>query len=203
MIEKIEAFFREKRWKNMKKADWAAIALLGVLLLIIAIPTSPDKTDNTGGKTEEKAVDTADYSSATDNKDANEYAACLEKKLENILGKMEGAGKVKVMITLSDSGEKLVEKDENNKKSNITETDADGGNRKTAEQETENTTVYVENGNESYPYVGKEVMPTIEGVVVVCEGGGNSKVVSDISDTVMALFRVEAHKIKVVKMSAD
>ena len=202
MIEKIEAFFREKRWKNMKKADWEAIALLGVLLLIIAIPASPDKTDNIAGKTEE-AVDGAENSSGTDNKDMKEYAAYLEKKLENILGKMEGAGKVKVMITLSDSGEKLVEKDENNKKSSVTETDSDGGNRKTTEQQTENTTVYVENGNGSYPYVGKEVMPTIEGVVVVCEGGGNSKVVSDISDTVMALFKVEAHKIKVVKMSAD
>ena len=38
-------------------------------------------------------------------------------------------------------------------------------------------------------------------------GGGRGRddprVISDISDTVMALFRVEAHKIKVVKMSSS
>jgi stage III sporulation protein AG len=35
----------------------------------------------------------------------------------------------------------------------------------------------------------------------VAEGGGNAVIVSDISEAVMALFGIEAHKIKVVKMS--
>lgn len=38
-------------------------------------------------------------------------------------------------------------------------------------------------------------------MVVVAEGGDNPTVISNISDMVMALFRVEAHKIKVVKMN--
>ena len=63
--------------------------------------------------------------------------------------------------------------------------------------------VYVENGSEKHPYVTKEVLPKVEGVLVVAEGGDDPRVISDISDTVMALFRVEAHKIKVVKMSSS
>ena len=61
----------------------------------------------------------------------------------------------------------------------------------------------VENGSEKQPYVTKEVLPKVEGVLVVAEGGDDPRVISDISDTVMALFRVEAHKIKVVKMSSS
>ena len=49
--------------------------------------------------------------------------------------------------------------------------------------------------------MGKEKLPTIEGIVVVAEGGGNATVVSQISKAAMALFPIEAHKIIVVKMS--
>ena len=119
-----------------------------------------------------------------------------------MLGQMEGVGETEVMITLSDSGETIVEKDQKEQRNRIEESDAGGGTRTTTDQETEETTVYVENGNEKHPYVTKEVLPKVEGVLVVAEGGDDPRVISDISDTVMALFRVEAHKIKVVKMSS-
>ena len=45
-------------------------------------------------------------------------------------------------------------------------------------------------------------MPSIEGIVVVAEGGGNATVAANISNAAMALFPVEAHKIIVVKMSS-
>ena len=128
--------------------------------------------------------------------------ASLERKLKQVLGQMDGAGKVEVMITLADSGETIVEKDHKEQENHIEESDTGGGTRSTTERETENVTVYVENGSETYPYVTKEVLPKVEGVFVVAEGGDDPKVISDISDTVMALFRVEAHKIKVVKMSS-
>lgn len=54
--------------------------LIGVLLLIVAIPT---------GKTGEK----------------ENYSTDMEKRLESILGDMEGVGTVKVMITTKDMGE--------------------------------------------------------------------------------------------------
>jgi len=46
-------------------------------------------------------------------------------------------------------------------------------------------------------------MPKIEGVVVVAQGGGNAKTVTEISNAVMSLFPVEAHKVVVVKMSVQ
>ena len=40
----------------------------------------------------------------------------------------------------------------------------------------------------------------VTGVLIAAEGAGNSVVVQNIQQAVMALFQVEAHKIKVMKM---
>ncbi len=49
--------------------------------------------------------------------------------------------------------------------------------------------------------MSKEMTPKVEGVLVVAEGGENAKTAKNISDAVLALFPVEVHKIKVVKMN--
>ena len=183
------------RLRQLKKSDWIAIALTGVLILIIAMPLSPKQSDSESTAGQETAATVLDSGSTQGSQ--NVYAAAMEKR------QMEGVGETEVMITLSDSGETIVEKDQKEQTNRIEESDAGGGTRTTTEQETEETTVYVENGSEKQPYVTKEVLPKVEGVLVVAEGGDDPRVISDISDTVMALFRVEAHKIKVVKMSSS
>ena len=42
-LKKMQDFFKEKKWKELKKTDWIALALAGVLLLIIAIPMEDEK----------------------------------------------------------------------------------------------------------------------------------------------------------------
>ena len=189
------------RLRQLKKSDWIAIALTGVLILIIAMPLSPKQSDSESTAGQETAATVLDSGSTQGSQ--NVYAAAMEKRLKHVLGQMEGVGETEVMITLSDSGETIVEKDQKEQTNRIEESDAGGGTRTTTEQETEETTVYVENGSEKQPYVTKEVLPKVEGVLVVAEGGDDPRVIADISDTVMALFRVEAHKIKVVKMSSS
>lgn len=196
-MEKIREFFRQKGWKRLKKSDWAAIALLGVLLLIIAMPsgskTAVNKTDN---------FETVSGTEAEETTEKEDYSAYLENKLERVLAQMEGVGRVTVMITVSDNGESVVEKDASGSSTTTTENDSSGGVRTVTEEQSSETTVYLETDGESRPYVQKEKLPSIEGVIVVAEGGGNSRIVSEISEAVEALFSVEAHKIKVVKMSS-
>ena len=55
--------------------------------------------------------------------------------------------------------------------------------------------------DETFPYVTSRQNPQIEGVLVVAQGGGNARVNSDISEAIMALFDIEAHKIKVMKLT--
>ena len=49
-------------------------------------------------------------------------------------------------------------------------------------------------------YVSKIREPSIEGVTVVAQGGGNAVIQKNITEVIQALFGIEAHKIKVVKM---
>lgn len=191
-------------WKNIKKTDWIVLGLIGVLLLVIMLPDGSTgknaKGQSNAGNTGEAAVG-EEKAGLSEKNDAEKYADYLEEKLEKVLAEMEGVGKVKVMITLSDYGEAIVEKDIVDITNTVNETDSSGGSRNSYEREIQSETVQVEKDSGTYPYVGKEILPTIEGVVVVAEGGGNATVVSQISKAAMALFPIEAHKIIVVKMS--
>ena len=211
---------RQFDWKNIKKTDWLILGLIGAIMLVIMLP---DGTGNAGGSlwgntsdsngamqsttggvasgTKGTTIGNGGTASAAGHNTAEAYAAYLEEKLEDVLGEMEGVGKVKVMITLSDYGESVVEKDTVDVTSSVNETDSNGGSRNSFEREVQSETVQIENDSGTYPYVGKEILPTIEGIVVVAEGGGNATVVSQISKAAMALFPIEAHKIIVVKMS--
>jgi len=191
-------------WTKIKKTDWIVLALIGAILLVIALPEGGNSGNMGFGKKteyEDTAGGIENVSQKKEENDAESYASYLEEKLEGVLGEMEGVGKVKVMITLSDNGQSIVEKDTVDVSNTVKETDSSGGSRDTFSREFTAETVQVENENGTYPYVGKEILPTIEGIVVVAEGGGNAMVVSQISKAAMALFPIEAHKIIVVKMS--
>ena len=64
----------------------------------------------------------------------------------------------------------------------------------------EEVTVYSDTTAGNIPYVVQEIYPEVEGVLVVAEGGGDSYVNLAITDAIQALFGIEAHKIRVVKM---
>ena len=49
----------------------------------------------------------------------------------------------------------------------------------------------------------QELEPRVEGVIVIAEGGGNAQVKQNILEAVEALFPVEAHKIKIMKMEGS
>jgi len=112
------------------------------------------------------------------------------------LSLIDGAGRVRVMLTLKDHGEKVVEKDTARRVDDRSDTDADAGAEDTSE-----STVYTKNGSAETPYVSNQLTPQVEGVLVVAQGGGNSMVKQNILQSVMALFPLEAHKITIVKMS--
>ena len=169
---------------------------MGVLLLVVAMPSGGTGVHISENKKEDTAQEKTEQKY-----EKKDYAEYLEHKLEQVLGQMEGVGKVSVMVTVADQGEDIIEKDKTEHTSTVTNTDS-GSMEMTTEKESGEETVYEESGGEKAPYVSKEILPEIEGVLVVAEGGDSPRIVSDISDAVKALFQVEAHRIKVVKMSS-
>ncbi len=208
------------------KNNLLIIVLLGVLLMVIAIPVD---TAGTGGKsasgrndnisyqtkstgTGYQAGGTAAYTAAGDGTagydetagtgymwEQEQYIKEMEAKAESLLSGVNGAGQVKVMITLRASSEQVVEKDMPVTRSQTSEQDSQGGSRMVSEFATEDATVYRKGNGYEEPYVVKTLSPSVEGVVVVAEGAGNGEVNKNLSEAVQILFGVEAHRVKVLK----
>lgn len=173
------------------------MALVGVLLLVIAMPSgSPAKI----GAVPEKNKEMREPKEEDAPMEQEDYTAYLERRLKEVLEQMEGVGEVSVMITVADHGERVVEKDRTKTSRMTEEKDSGGGVRTITENENQENSVSLENGSDTAPYISKEKMPSIEGVVIVAQGGGNPRTAADISEMVKALFAVEAHRIKIVKM---
>lgn len=210
------------------KNNLLIIVLLGVLFMVIAIPVdtagtggkstsgsnnnSSYQTKNTGmgyqaGGT---AAYTAGYGETTGGGtggstvtgyvwEQEQYIKEMEAKAESLLSGVNGAGQVKVMITLRASSEQVVEKDMPVTRSQTSEQDSKGGSRMVSEFATEDATVYRKGNGYEEPYVVKTLSPSVEGVVVVAEGAGNGEVSKNLSEAVQILFGVEAHRVKVLK----
>ena len=191
-----------KNWK-IKKDQLLIIFLAGILLLIIAMPGTRQET-----KTEKSEEEVNRYLPNADSE--KEYLSYTENHLERLLSQMEGVGDVTVMITLSESAEKVIEKDVERSSESVSEKDSQGGKRTTKNEKLGETTIYGgENGysitgsngqgDSKEPYVSKELTPRVEGVVVVASGGDNAVVRKNITESVQALFGIDTHKIRIVK----
>lgn len=189
---KMQDFMQKIKEKKLKRSDWLILVLAGILILIIALPT-----DTKEKKQAEKSKENISKENNTMEASKDE----IERKLEDILEKIDGAGDVKVMITYQDSGTQVVEKDKNTSENSLEESDSTGGVRSTKEQQLQESTVYEEADAGNTPFVSKELLPKVEGILIVASGGDNQKVKQNISEAILALFQVEAHRIKIVKMS--
>lgn len=189
---KMQDFMQKIKEKKLKRSDWLILVLAGILILIIALPTDTK---------EKKQAEEAKENISKENNTMEASKDEIERKLEDILEKIDGAEDVKVMITYQDSGTQVVEKDKNTSENSLEESDSTGGVRSTKEQQLQESTVYEEADAGNTPFVSKELLPKVEGILIVASGGDNQKVKQNISEAVLALFQVEAHRIKIVKMS--
>ncbi len=186
--------------KSFKKEQILILLLCGVLLLVIAAPTD-DSATRTQSQTEPqiKAQQGTDTASAFSDSEKDRVQQ-LESRLKAILSQVEGIGKTEVMLTLKSDGRRIIEKDieqSQGKEENQEENAAAVSDQASSSE----NTVYQRDaqGNE-LPYVTEELEPEIAGVLVIAQGAGDASVISEITEAVMALFGVEAHKIKVMKM---
>ena len=168
--------------KKIKKEQFLIGALIGILLLVIAIPVPKTEKNKQTEAVKEEILE-------------KEYS--MEAELKEILQRISGVGRTEVFITYEDEGKIVVEKDESVSEELIEEADSSGGTRTTTSTRNEKATVY---GNADAPYVIQELSPTIKGILVVAEGGGNVTVKKQIQETIEALFGLDSHKISIMKM---
>ena len=177
--------------RGMKREQWLICGLAGLLLLVIAVPVKQKEQK----KTQEEV--TVQSQEPTDDQIRQSY----EKQLESVLSQVEGVGTVQGAVAMESTGKKQVEKDSPEDTSTSSEKGDSGTERTSQTVTTGENTVYEDTGDGGQtPYISSSTYPEIRGVIVVAQGGGNPVIVQQIQEAVMALFHVEAHEIKVLKM---
>ncbi len=121
----------------------------------------------------------------------------LEAKLENILSSIKGVGKVNVMISYTNSLEKIPLCDTKEVTTITEESDSSGGERKTKEISNEYNIIFEESNNSKNAVIKQSIMPEIIGVIVTAEGAENNVIKENILNAVIAVTNVPSHKIQV------
>ena len=175
----------KKAKKEPGLKEWLIILSAGALLLLLSVPDlfqkEKEETVDTGVQVQQKE------------KETEEYAERMERKVEEMLLKINGVTSAKVVITVKSSTEKIVLQDTVWSEEVLEETDGEGGERNSQKKTEEKATVLSENA----PYLTKEMTPEVEGVVAVISGAQGSDVLS-VTEAVQALFDVPAHKVKII-----
>ena len=141
-------------------------AVLGMLLILLSGTTEENSAEKV--KDEEKI----------------EIEQC-EEKLQKLLSSVEGAGRVKVMITYETSDENVFayNKDESYREN---------------EQKFSSDYILVKNDGNETGLKLKTVYPEVKGVAVVCDGANNPVTKEQIISVVSALFDISTKNISVV-----
>lgn len=170
----------------MKENKKATIFLLaGLLLLVLAIPT--------------KGKGTKENKNNFETLEEEDYCKELEDKMEEILGKVEGVGKVQVMITLKNSKEQVVNKDAPLSSSKTVE-EKEGEKSESESIEQGEETILVNMDGDSVPYVIKEYSPKVEGVLIIAQGGDDPAIKAELMEAATVLLNVPSHKVSILKM---
>lgn len=202
-------FKKLKEWKFKDFRKWLTPdklitgILFGALLLVIAMPSDGNGKKEKQKKQGESQSKETDVGQAEDTgwsqSGDSAYVAGLESRLQSVLGKMAGVGRVEVMITLESTSEAVVNKDVPYTRNN--EEELSGEQTKSSHSfESREETVMVQTDGDTAPYVIKSIYPKIEGVVVVAEGAGQASIKNEIVEAIEVLFGVEPHKVKVLGM---
>lgn len=210
-----------KQWKQLIEKigkDRLAILLIGgLLILVISMPvkddkktdSSPKSTQSLTGLTEKASEEPAtgstyDAALPTDQtmQFYDAYASYLEKKLGNALITINGAGRVKVIVTLEDVGNCIVEKDISYQRDNDSENNGNASSSAARYEDQEKTVYTVDSQGRDIPYISKQLLPSIEGILIVTDGADRENVKKQMEDAVLSLFDLDEHKIAIVKMKS-
>lgn len=156
------------RWKGvLERYKYVLLVMaVGVVLLLLPTGSSPGETRQAAQAAEETVFDLEEF----------------EEKLEQALSQIQGAGAVRVVLTLEDSGRQVLAQDQD----------------QTAQGELSLSTVTVGRGSGNQEVVPlQQLTPAFRGALVVCPGGDSPQVQLKLTQAVAALTGLGSDKISV------
>ena len=181
--------FREilRKIRTNKKAQIILAGTLVALTVLLFFMQS----NVFGKKTNEET------SSKTDVITENTSAVGWEKRLAEIISKIEGVGKTDVMITFSSTNEKVTA---NTVTTNTSESKNQSGTITTSSHTT-STPILTGASGKSEPYVLRENMPEVLGVIVVASGADDPVVRLNILRAVRTALQVPSSCVEIYCMN--
>lgn len=168
----------EGRKKPLSVLKWLATykyvilaVLLGVLLLLLP--------DGKAVSDEENATRLADFDRTS-----------VQREMEDILSAIDGAGRLRLMLTVQGGGELELAQDRA-----LTRKQTDSAD----EYSDKTDTVVLGSGNSAEVVVTQSRYPDFVGALVVCEGGGSAAVRLEITQALCALTGLPSDRISVIK----
>lgn len=200
--EKIKNFVTKKTEGNKKKSiENLVVFLILLIITVIAINMIWNKNETENGEEEQGSYKT--LANKNENVSSNiveksEYN--LQTELEDILSKMDGIGKVKVLITYSQTSTVVPMYSQTESSTLTEETDSSGGTRK---QESSNVNKEVITDGDSKAVTQTVILPKVEGAIVIAEGGGNATTKGNIIQAVSAVTGLATYKVQVFEMQKN
>lgn len=187
--------------KKLRKDQCLILILAGVLLCVVSLPVEKEKTKSDLLDASETIIKSEHTFGEEEDADYVEY---WEKRLEESLRCVEGAGRVRVLIYTGESEEMILAREGAEENSDTTETDASGGNSHIQESRQDKTVVCtVDERGQNVPLVIKTIAPSVEGVVVIAQGADRAQVRRDIIEAIQVLFDVDMNRISIIKMKTN
>lgn len=167
---------------NLFSGKYLKIIILVIVLFIIVILYF--SVNNKSSFEKSSVKDSSNYQTTL------EYCAELESKLEKVLSQINGAGQVKVMLTVDGSPEIKY----------ASNTDTKTSSSSNGTTTTSSSTPIIVNGTDSSnPLILTETLPVVKGVVIVASGASQINIKLDILKAVSTLLDISTDKISVLK----
>ena len=122
------------------------------------------------------------------NRVGTEESTLSPEELESILGQMYGVGRIKVLLTESDSAQTIYQTDEDRSQS------ADSENIRVQ------TVIVTNSGREEVGLIRSVTPPVYLGAIIVCQGGDNPSVKLAVVQAVSNVTGIPSDRITVLKM---
>ncbi len=140
--------------------------------------------------------------SLPDTESVTGYKQELCDELGYMLASIDGAGKTKVMVTLDGTARNIYATDNDIKQNESSQKNSSGENTTKQNDEKKSCIVVrMGDGSEQALTIG-QLMPSVKGVLVVCDGGGDKEVCNRIKQAVSAALGITESHICVLKMNS-
>ena len=160
------------RWSELwKKYKFVLlVVLVGIILMLLPVSSQTKETEENKSQIPQESFD----------------LAAMEQRMEEVLGKIDGVGKLRLMLTLQ-SGTRLTLAEDTQRDQDRTQREIVTLNRGSGNQEI---------------VITNRFYPVSQGAVVVCQGADSSAVRLAITETVQELTGLPSDRIRVAKWTS-